>query len=465
MAVTLPDRSQFFSTPAVMMLAISSVASPIGAVIMAQYGLHALFYYLFVIIFYFIASTIVFSELGSGFPQAGGLYNWVKQAFGGTLGNMALWSQWLGLIFTFPLALSFTWSALLYAINPALSHDHALVFYGSLFFLLLTTVLSLISIRFSAKISYIGALCLTIIPVIVLIVLASLWLLTGHYPETQLSQQTIIPRLDHLNTLALLGATVFMFAGIELTANCIQYMRNPKKQYPIAIILATIIIAALSILGTLSINVLVPQSQTSIVAGLIQAFVRGADMLHIHWLAYIMAGMLIFGSTSVLSLYLVTLAKGLQVAAKDRLVPKFLAKENARAIPTQGVLTLAFIALILLLGFMISPTIHAAYWMIEAIVVIVSSIRYLLVFPAAIKLRYSHAHVERLLRVPFGKLGMWCFAGVSLLVTFIGVVVTFLPPAQFSTGNPFAYDGILIAGTILCLILPLIIQYFSRQKS
>jgi amino acid transporter len=38
---------------------------------------------------------------------------------------------------------------------------------------------------------------------------------------------------------------------------------------------------------------------------------------------------------------------------------------------------------------------------------------YLLIFPAALKLRYSHPHVERPYQVPFGMVGMW-----------IGVVLT-----------------------------------------
>jgi amino acid transporter len=49
------------------------------------------------------------------------------------------------------------------------------------------------------------------------------------------------------------------------------------------------------------------------------------------------------------------------------------------------------------------------------VVLLFTTISYLVIFPALIKLRYSHGHVERPYRVPFGMAGVWI---CGVLTTF-----------------------------------------------
>lgn len=463
MAIVIKNK-QTFSTPAVTMIAMCSIASPVGLVIMAQYGIHALFYYLAVILFFFIPSAFVFSELGSGFPQEGGIYNWVTKAFGHRIGNIAMWSQWLTIIFTFPVILSFTFSLFVYPFFPHLIHDNDAILIGTIALMCIATLLTIRSIHFSAILSYFAAAMATIIPVILLIILAIIWLSVGKKPLTPLDTN-IIPHITHFGTFALLGATVLMFAGIELSANCIHHMKNPKRDYGRAIFFAALFVSLISIFGTLAISVLVPKSQTNLIAGLIQAFVSGSDALGISWLPYVMGCAMTLGQIGMLSIFLMTLSKGLHATAKDGLLPHCFTKENKRGMPINLILTLAGIAMLISLLFVISPRVHQAYWLIEAIAVVINSFRYLLVFPAAIRLRYKHPEVERLIAVPGGKLGIWIFAGLAFLMLGFGTSMTFIPPAQFTIGSHALYETILIGGALFCVIVPLLIAQLNKPRS
>ena len=90
---------------------------------------------------------------------------------------------------------------------------------------------------------------------------------------------------------------------------------------------------------------------------------------------------------------------------------------------------------------------------------------YLLMFASAIRLRYIMPKVER----PFaiGKnnnAGIWIVSGVGFLASLLAFILSFIPPAQISTGNNTVWYSVLIIGTIISVIIPLVI-YSLRKPS
>lgn len=69
---------------------VAAVASIRSLPSMAVYGLGSIFLYLIPAVVFFIPVALVASELGTGWN--GGIYGWVKQAFGKRLGFFAIWS-------------------------------------------------------------------------------------------------------------------------------------------------------------------------------------------------------------------------------------------------------------------------------------------------------------------------------------------------------------------------------------
>lgn len=451
------------STLSLIAITLSAIVSVSGMVIMAQYGTGALFYYALVAIFFLIPSTIVFSELGSAWPQEGGIYNWVKHAFGKHTANVALWSQWLGLIFSFPIMLSFTTSIVLYLIAPNLVSHNDVVLLGSMGLLLFVVILSLYSIKTSALISYITTFTASLIPISVLVILAGFWLGSGRAAATPFHLKQILPHFHDLASFSLIGATVFMFGGMELAANCQKYVKNPKKQYPQAIIISTIIIIVLSVFGTAAISILVPRQHTSLTAGLIQAFSNGAHALHMPWLPYAMGACVGLGEIGIMVVYIMSLSKGLQASVHDGLLPPVLAKESRQGVPYLLVLMLSAVAALVSLLFLLLPSVGAAYWLIEAIVAVGTTLRYLIVFAGAIYLRYKAPDVPRIIRVPGGNLGMWLISGAAFLMCAFAITMTFVPPDEFNIGNPVVFDTILGIGTALFITLPIICGYWSKR--
>ena len=64
------------------MMSVAVVMSLRGLPVMAKEGLTMLFYLLFSAVLFLIPVSLVSAELATGWPTSGGVYRWVKEAFG-----------------------------------------------------------------------------------------------------------------------------------------------------------------------------------------------------------------------------------------------------------------------------------------------------------------------------------------------------------------------------------------------
>ena len=108
------------------------------------------------------------------------------------------------------------------------------------------------------------------------------------------------------------------------------------------------------------------------------------------------------------------------------------------------------------------PSVNTSYWILVAMASELYLVMYILMFIAAIRLRYTHPHNERHYRIPGGRLGMWLVAGIGILGSLFAIIVGLFPPSQIDTGKVLSYETILIGGTALFCIVPLVI--FSCRR-
>ena len=107
--------------------------------------------------------------------------------------------------------------------------------------------------------------------------------------------------------------------------------------------------------------------------------------------------------------------------------------------------------------FIFMPTVDSAFWILTALVAEAYLVMYVLLFGAAIRLRYTKASTPRAYKVPGGKIGMWIVAGTGILSSLFATIVSFLPPAQIPTGNKIFYMSFLSIGLTLICLTPFVI--------
>jgi amino acid transporter len=96
-----------------LMTVAAVVTSLRGLPMMAKEGLSMIFYILFAVIMFLLPASLVAAELGGAFSEkGGGIYTWVKEAFGSKWGFTAIWLQWIQNVVWYPTTLAFAAGAL-----------------------------------------------------------------------------------------------------------------------------------------------------------------------------------------------------------------------------------------------------------------------------------------------------------------------------------------------------------------
>jgi amino acid transporter len=126
------------------------------------------------------------------------------------------------------------------------------------------------------------------------------------------------------------------------------------------------------------------------------------------------------------------------VAGFDGAAPRFFGHFSPRwGTPvTVNLLSGLISTTVMVLAFQVTGSADKYFTASLALAISTTTISYLLVFPALIRLRYTHGHVPRPFRVPLGNAGAWI---VGILCTFWAALATAsLVYPGFGTSHPDA---------------------------
>jgi putative glutamate/gamma-aminobutyrate antiporter len=456
--------SRPLSVFALAMINVAAVSSIRNWPTIAEYGLSSLFFLGLAIVLFFIPVSMVSAELATGWPEEGGVYAWVKAAFGHRTGFLAIWLLWAENLVYYPALISFIAGAIAYLINPELIHNtsYVLLFILGLFWA--TTLANLQGIKISSWISSIGVLLGTVIPGVFIIGLGAVWFFSGQPIQLTFSWDHLIPNLSSPRELVFFSGVLVSLCGMEMSAVHAGRVQHPQRNYPKAILLSGIIILALYLFGVLAIALVIPQQQISLVAGTLQAFSIFASTYHLDWTTPIMAVLLAFGAFGTLSTWVAGPSVGLLAAAKHGDLPPLFRKLNIHEMPVALLIGQAMVVSLFSVAFVIMPTVSSAYWILNATLAQIYLVMYVLMFLAAIKLRYKYPHVKRAFTIPGKTVGMWVVAGLGLIGSLCTFAVGFFPPAQIKTGDTLTYVTYLVISIIVVCLSPSIILLFRTQR-
>ena len=449
------------------MINVAAIVSLRGLPAESTYGLSSAFYYLFAALFFLIPVSLVAAELTTGWPQKGGVFRWVGEAFGTRLGFLAIWLQWIQTTIWFPTVLTFAAVSLAF-IGPNQSWDAALsanniyVLCIVLAVYWLATFLNFGGMKASGGITKWGALLGTVIPAVLIIILGLAYWALGNPIDIHMSMADFIPDLSNFNNIVLAASIFLFYAGMEMSAVHVKDVQNPGRDYPAAIGLASIITVCIFVFGTLAIGFVIPQSQINLVQSLLVAYDKLFMWIGMPWLGSIMAVCLAFGVLAQVVAWVGGPSKGLLQVGMAGYLPRALQKRNGNGVQLGILILQGCIVTLLATLFVILPSVQTAYQIISQLTIILYLIMYMMMFAAAIYLKHREPNVPRTFCVPGGTLGMWIVAGLGLLSSLTAFCFSFIPPGQIPVGSPAVYVGILIVGAIIFVGIPMVI--YSMRK-
>src|SRR3989344_4012985 len=323
------------------MINVAAVVSLTNLPIMAEEGLSSVFFYFIAGFCFFIPVSLVSAELATGWPSQGGVYTWVKAAFGRRAGFIALWLQWMENVIWTPSVVSLASVAIAYVVAPQWATNKYYLLISILVIFWGCTVANLLGMRASNLISTVGVILGTLIPGAVIIVMGIAWFFFGKPSQITFTWQGVLPNLTHLNNLVFLTGVLLGMSGMEVSAVHAKDVKDPEHSYPKAIFSATTIILILLIFGSLSIAILVPKAKLDIVAGVMQAFSDFFKAYHVPQFTKAMAILIAIGVISMVSTWIVGPAKGFLKTAVEGEIPPFFQKMNKNNMPVRIIIAQA----------------------------------------------------------------------------------------------------------------------------
>ena len=457
----------------VMTLAIMNVTAVVslrGLATEAIYGITSAFYYLFAAVVFLVPTALVAAELAAMFSQKqGGVFRWVGEAFGARFGFLAIWLQWIQSTIWYPTVLTFGAVSIAFiGMNPA--SDEALAS-NRLFTLIvvlaiywLATFISLRGLGWVGKVSKWGGVIGTIIPSAILIILAAVYLLTGGHNYLDIHTD-FFPDLSNFNNLVLASSIFLFYAGMEMMGIHVMDVDNPKRNYPRAIIIGSLVTVLIFILGTFSLGIVVPKSEISLTQTLLIGFDNYFRHLHLSWMGPIIAIALVFGVLAGVLTWVSGPSKGIFTVGRAGYLPPFFQKTNSSGVQRNILLVQGVIVTILGLLFVVMPSVQSFYQILSQLTVLLYLIMYMLMFASAITLRYKLPKMDRPFRLGSkGNWLIWILAGLGFCGSLLAFVLSFIPPAQIAVGSTSVWYLVLIIGAIIFVVIPFII-YAMRKPS
>lgn len=462
-----PSKKLTIGTLAVMN--IVAVVSLRGLPAEAEYGLSSIFYYVFAALVFLVPVSLVAAELATGWPEKGGVFRWVGEAFGPRLAFLAMFMLWIEVTVWFPTALTFAAVSLAF-ISPdqrwdeALSANKEFVLPVVLIIYWLATFIAFKGVATFARVAKWGGLIGTIIPAVILIVLGFAYLFSGGTPQISLKMDTLIPNFSHFSNIVLAASIFLFYAGMEMNAIHVDDIDNPTRNYPISVMLAAAGTVLIFVLGTLAIAFVVPHSSISLTQGLLIAYDDMFRWAGLSWLGPIMAVALAVGVLAGVVTWVAGPSTGLLTVAKAGYLPHWWQHTNKNGMATNILILQAVIVTLLAVLFVVLPSVQAAYQILSQLTVILYLIMYLLMFAAAIRLRYSQPNRSRPYHIPGGNAGMWIIGGAGFLGSLLAFLFSFIPPNQISVGSPTMYVGILVVLTLFFVACPFVIYAVKKDS-
>jgi amino acid transporter len=413
-------------------------------------GAQAFTWLAFLGVFFFLPYALITAELGSTFHEEGGAYIWVKLAFGrfvAAIDAVLYWLSnpiWLGGSLTI-LAVT-TFGDFFTPLNGAWKYIFSLAF---IWFAVWAAILSFGIGKWIPTIGAwvrIGVLGFFVVTVVLYAASNGVHGVSGG---------------DFKPTWAIFIAAVpvlfFNYVGFELPNAAGDEMEDPQRDVPFTVIRAAVGTFLLYGAPILAILLVLPAGQITSLGGFIDAMKTVFTVYGGHTVtaadgsvtATLTGAGKVLGDIAALGFIWALLSSGTTwimgadraqaVAGFDGAAPRFFGTFSKRwGTPiTVNLMSGIFSSIVMVLAFQLTSGNAGKYFtVVLSLAISTTTIAYLLVFPAIIKLRYTHPHVPRPYRIPWGNAGAWICGVLTTGWAALATVALLYP--GFGTSNPDA---------------------------
>jgi glutamate:GABA antiporter len=425
----------------------------------ASIGASAIFWWIFTLIFFFIPYGMITAELASQYPEQGGIYAWVKHAFGRRWGARTSWLYWVNVALWMPSVYLLFSGMLAQILGIKIDLWTQIALATALTWI--TVWMNIASLGVSKWVPDVGA----VLKVLIMLAIGAggIWYAMKNGVANEISWASMQPKWT--DGLGFLPVIVYNFLGFELMSGASEEMRDPRHDVLSSILIAGVVITVFYLLGTIGILIALPLDQISLIEGLIDTLrkIFGDSTAAV----VLVTGL---GIAALYTLYanMVTWTLGAnraiaEAAYRQDLPAVFGKLDGKNQTPRNAALITGVVStvVIILYGFL-AVNAEDLFWTLFKFSTIVFLLPYLLMFPAFVALRRVDRTDGQSYRVPGGQIVAKVLATVCLLFIVQAVVLFVWVP-----GKPFlTYENLaIVIGTLLIVAIGEVLIYRAQHVS
>ena len=413
---------------------------------------------------FFIPYALISAELGTQYPSEGGMYTWIKKAFGKKWASRVAWFYWVNYPLWIASLADLITTMLMQMIGIEMELWMVLVI--QLVYVVLVTVLGMLRISQSAWVSNMGA----IIKFLILGGISALGIyvfVTEGTMNPVESWHDFIPLLSadggiDWAGLSFVSLIIFNMLGFEVVGTFVDDMDKPKKQIPQAIILGGILIAIFYILPSFAIGVGTAFSDISTDTGLLDSYEilmanAGFSVAAVKAIIMVVGALFILTLISNISSWNFGVYSVIAYAAEDGMFPKSWSKRNKDGVPyVVGIWTGIVAAILSVAGIILAYCFpewedgQNMFWAFFDLSLVCLLLSYIPMFAAFIKLHKNGAQVKNGYFLKIGPVMRYIMGIVPLLLLGISLLFTWVP--EFSV-EAIQDNMTLIVSSVVCIVI------------
>jgi amino acid transporter len=401
---------------------------------------------------FFIPLAVACATLARRYPEQGGVYSWVRRAFGTGHGFICGWCLWVNNLFYFPSLLLFGAANFAAMGGPRWAAIGATRWYAVTFVLAgiwIAAGINIIGLRVGKWLQNAGSLGVWL-PVGLLMGCGA-YAFARFGSATAFTADSMIPRGNLLETVGLWSAMCFAFSGFEISSLMGQEIVNPERTIPRGILIAGAATTVIYIAGSAAVLIAVPLSSLKELSGITDAVQLVGGRVGITGLGALTGGLLALNALAGTASWTAGAARVPFAAGVDSAMPKAFARLHPRyrtpyvALIVQSIAASAiFLASVFFSVSGRATSIQEAYDILVNLTILIYFVPYLYLFAAQIRLLPDSHRALALL---------------GSAATSIALALTFVPPPG---SNTLTYEVNLIAQAGIMLGLGVGLYWWSR---
>jgi amino acid transporter len=413
----------------------------------AAIGAQAIFWWVVTFVLFFIPYGLITSELGSAYPRQGGIYVWVKRAFGPRWGTRTAWLWWVNVALWMPSVYILFAGMFAQLFFPDLNLWAQIALCLALTWG--TVGLNIVALDVGKWVPNVGAIVKALIMLVVGVGGIAYGINNGFANDLSLS--AMMPEFGA--SLAFLPVVVYNFMGFELMSGASEEMQNPARDVPKAIVIAGLVISGFYLLGTVGILSAIPVEQIGLVEGLIDTLQKVFGTTGFGGMLVMLIGIgALFSFIANMVTWTISANRSASEAALAGDMPESFAKQHEiYKTPVNAALWTGVVAsvVVIIYGFM-AGTGEELFWQLFAFSSIVFLLPYLAMFPAFLRLRQIDPTTPRPYRVP---------GSTPVLIVLVALCMIFIAQAVvfFVVVPGEAVDWLkvvpMVAGVVITLLI------------